>query len=77
MCEKPVLMTFALFFVVFSLLSLDQVSDYMSEFLISLFSEVITVTHDQLRMTHPNDPPVLFIPCFFFQRGSLFLLKRF
>ena len=29
MCYKPVLMTFALLFVVFSLLSLDQVSDYI------------------------------------------------
>ena len=38
----------------------------MSEFLISLFSEVITVTHDQLRMTHPNFAPLLFIPYFFF-----------
>ena len=38
----------------------------MSEFLISLLSEVITVIHDQLRMTHPNYSRVLFIPCFFF-----------
>ena len=36
----------------------------LSEFRISLFFEVITVTHDQLRMLHPNDPPVLFIPYF-------------
>ena len=38
----------------------------LSEFRISLFFEVTTVTHDQLRMTHPNDPRVLFIPYFFF-----------
>ena len=25
---------------------------------------MITVTHDQLRMMHPNDPSVLFIPYF-------------
>ena len=62
-CDKPVLMNFALLFVVFSLLSLDKLVT-MSEFLICLFYKVImiTVTHDQLRMTHPNDPPVLFIP---------------
>ena len=29
MCDKPVLMNFALLFVVFSLLSLDQVTDYV------------------------------------------------
>ena len=29
MCDKPVLMNFALLFVVFFLLSLDQVSDYV------------------------------------------------
>ena len=29
MSDKPVLMIFALLFVVFSLLSLDQVSDYV------------------------------------------------
>ena len=34
----------------------------MSEFPTSLFSEVTTVTHDQLQMMYPNDPPVLFIP---------------
>ena len=37
-----------------------------SEFRIIFFFEVITVTHDQLRMMHPNDPRVLFIPYFFF-----------
>ena len=29
LCDKPVLMTFASLFVVFSLLSLDQVSDFV------------------------------------------------
>ena len=62
MCDKPVLINFALLFFFLSLLSLDQVT--MSEFLICLFSKVImiTVTHYQLRMTHPSNPPVLFIP---------------
>ena len=50
------------YFLWFSLYSVWIKLVTMSEFLISLFSEGITVTHDQLRMMHPNDPSVLFIP---------------
>ena len=48
----------------------------MSEFRISLFFEVITVTHDQLRMTHPNDSPVLFIPYFFFSARFIIRARK-
>ena len=40
----------------------------MSEFPTCLFFEVTTVTHDQLQMMHPNDPPVLLSLNFFFSQ---------
>ena len=51
MCAKPLLMNFALLYFGFLFTHFG-------------FSKVIMtiVIHDQLRMTHPNDPPVLFIP---------------
>ena len=52
------------YFLLFSLYSVWIKLVTMSEFLISLFSEVITVTHDHLRMTHPNDAPVSLISFF-------------
>ena len=41
-----------------------------------LFSKVITVTHGQLRMMHPNDPRVLF-NLFFFSRIHYSFSKGF
>ena len=55
-------MNFASLFVVFSLPSLDQISDYVRIPYMFIFWSDHRHTHDQLQMMHLNDPPVLFIP---------------
>ena len=58
-CDKPVLMIFALLFVVFSLLSWIKLVT-MSEFLICLFSKVIMIT--QIIHQYYLSPNFLFSP---------------